>query len=204
MLEYERMIDDIPENAREEIVSAIRDEEREYTKKIDSVEKAIRLVAEDRDALYCVPPEFRTPEFIAGAVKYNGAALGFADRQDITVQMCLDAVQSDPVALRAYVPNEYKFITPEVCLAAVSYNARMLIYVPEIHKTEEVCLAAVRRNGWVIRDVPENLRTLELCIESSRKCGKVTKYVPRHLRAQVEAAIQENTATITITGDEND
>ena len=56
----------------------------------------------------------------------------------------LRAVQSDPVAFCAYVPNEYKFITLEVCLAAVSYNGRMLFYVPEIHKTEEVCLAAAR------------------------------------------------------------
>jgi len=73
----------------------------------------------------------------------------------------LEMVKADGWDLE-HVPK--KFITPEICLAAVQRHGNALAHVPEEFITPEICLAAVTNSGFALFYVPWKLQTTEMCL----------------------------------------
>ncbi len=87
--------------------------------------------------------ENQTPEMCLEAVKQNGGALEYVNKELQTPEMCMEAVKENGYALK-YVKEQ----TPEMCMEAVKQNGRALGYVKE--QTPEICMEAVRQNKYSI------------------------------------------------------
>lgn len=95
----------------------------------------------------------------------------------ITEQLCVIAASNSRGYKRLkFVPD--RFLTPKVCLAAVSSYGGNLSHVPHELKTLELCLAAVQNSGYSLQFVPEEHRTRELCLEAVKQAGSAVLYVP--------------------------
>jgi hypothetical protein len=58
--------------------------------------------------------------------------------------------------------------TPEICMAAVRRDGRLLRWIPDPLKTPALCREAVRQNAAAAVDVPPRLSRTDACMQSSR------------------------------------
>ena len=101
------------------------------------------------------------------------------DKNELSYEMCLEAVKQNGLALR-FVPEEFK--TSEICLEAVKEKGWVLEYVPKELRTPEICLEAVKQDGLALQFVPNEFITLEMCLEAVKEKGHALEYVPKELR----------------------
>lgn len=118
---------------------------------------------------------YKTSEFYFDLCFYCGSRLKSIPRKDITVKMCLAAINNQPNSF-AFVPKE--FITKELCFAYVNNDDVYWKWIPNEFITEELYLHAARHNGYYIRDVPDEFITPELCLHVVQNCGRYIKDIP--------------------------
>lgn len=75
----------------------------------------------------------------------------------------LRLIEQDPYNLK-YIDIEN--IDYNLCIVALSLDADILKYVPEIYLTPTMCLDAVTRNPYLILNVPIQFRTFELILKT--------------------------------------
>lgn len=69
-------------------------------------------------------------------------------------------VMQDPKEIRR-VP--VKYLTEEICIAAIEGNPYIIKQIPKFKRTPAVLLAMVKRGGR-LGDVPKSMRTAEMCL----------------------------------------
>ena len=71
----------------------------------------------------------------------NRSKIGNLSEEQLTIEMCLEAVREDGMELQ-YAPEQMK--TYEMCLAAVKYCGEALEFVPDNFKSDEMYLEAIK------------------------------------------------------------
>ena len=110
------------------------------------------------------------------AVKQNGWALEFVNKELQTPEICMEAVKQNGRALK-FVKEQ----TPEICMEAVKKNGIAIIYVEE--QTPEICLEAVKKNGLNLEHVIE--QTPEICLEAVKQDGRALEFVKNEEMAKL-------------------
>lgn len=88
-----------------------------------------------------------------------------------TKEIVDEAIRSFDISNDAYTILRFvakKFLTREVCAAAISKNGMNLKYVPMQYRDLDMCMAAVQNDGRALKDVPKQVllceRGYELCL----------------------------------------
>ncbi len=121
-------------------------------------------------------------------VMNDGDSLRHIPDKYITFELCLAAVTNTGWILR-YIPEKY--ITYEMCLTAVTNDGCALDCVPIKHKTPVLCSIAVAQNGCAIRYVPHEHKTFELCLAAVTNDKDALLYMPSNMYEQIKKAIMD-------------
>lgn len=124
------------------------------------------------DIMKSIPEKFRTKQLIEAAVKKNGIVLRYLKPEEITYELCLEAVKT-----RGNVITDYNFkkeyLTDELCLEAVKNDPGVIEFIE--NQTEEICFEAVRRNPFTIKSIKN--QTEKLCLEAVKGNGHAWKFI---------------------------
>jgi 8-oxo-dGTP pyrophosphatase MutT (NUDIX family) len=115
--------------------------------------------------------------------------LNYNDEQ--TPELCLAAVQQEGKLLK-FVKEQ----THEICLTAVSKDGNALQFVKQ--QTPEICLAAVKQNGDALHYVNE--QTQEICLEAVKQNGTALRFVKNISVKVCKEAVKQNGEAIRKNG----
>ena len=128
----------------------------------------ISILAVERNGLVLRNIRYKAPEICLAAVKQNGLALAYVEKQY----------------------SKFRYIRASeldsILIAAVSQNGMALAYVED--KIPELCEMAVKQAPMAIIHVPEQNKTFELCKIAYRGNPEVLRYIPKHLKGLVCSA----------------
>ena len=150
----------------------------------DHIDKkaALAAVRWDGHNIEYVPREMLDDEICRVAIEQDGeAVMHLRHTRFLTYDLCLAAVRQTGHALMK-IPGE--FVDEAICLAAVRNTPFALYFVPEGMHTREMCFSAVEKNGGMLKDVPPRLRSREMCHAAVETCGRAIHAVPDHLKDQ--------------------
>lgn len=122
-----------------------------------------------------IPKELKNEYFYIELCKKDGRFLQYIEDEDKTLDICMAAVKSTPIALR-HVPEKYK-VYDIICVALTS-NGVTLQFIKLDKRTEEYCLLALQSSPNALRYFPETLKSLKICIDTVKRDMSCIKYVP--------------------------
>jgi len=105
------------------------------------------------------------------------------DHKNKTKEVCLTAIQRNPVAIRK-IPDEY--LDAEMCINLFKHwrGSRPVLsrYIPEEVKTDDFMREATKLDGWNLENFPEEKKTPGLCQTAVGQNGRVLQFVPEKHR----------------------
>lgn len=125
-----------------------------------------------------IPENLNNIEFYDLICSNCGSFLVYVPEDFKTENMCMNAVNNDPMAIR-YVPE--KFLSRALIISSISKNGICLQYIPINLRNIELCEIALNNNPLALRYVPLELITLDMCNEAVKKDMKSINYVPEEL-----------------------
>lgn len=69
-------------------------------------------------------------------------------------------------------------LTEDLCLKAVSYDWKILRFIPEILRTKKVCENAIKANYKALKYCPENIVSKELYLQCISEHWQALEYIP--------------------------
>lgn len=150
------------------------------------------------------------------AINQNGLALQYVDKKLLTEKLCLEAVKQNSKAVEIIINEDNlsntssilthliksdhtsimytykKYLTEEVCLAAVSKYGDHLYLIPDDKKTYNICLAAVKNKGLALEYVPDEYKTYELCYAAVVNDGLALEFVKNQCYELCDIALRQN------------
>ena len=136
-------------------------------------DEALVVVRRDWRALRDVPPEFRSAEVCAAAVREHGAALVW-----VPPEMRGDAVMSALAGMKH---------SKAVAIAEEETQVRRAEELTR--RGHEALLEALQAGDIALEYVPYEHRTLDICVVACRDDDEALAHVPDRLRSEVEAAL---------------
>lgn len=121
-------------------------------------------------------------------VKAHVDGIGALEPVDRTLELRLEAVRTDPMAIRQLEPHER---TEDVCLAAVEHGLSPNVLTVEEREPLRVRIAAVRKCPDNVRCLPPCERTeRELRLELVRTNGNAIRHLTHAERAELELRLE--------------
>lgn len=112
-----------------------------------------------------IPTNHKTPDVYLAAVKKSAYAIRDVPTEYITEEMCYIIASSENHAgAKRLIPK--KFLTHDLCMAAIKTDGTAIQIVPHDIITAEMCMMAVKQNGSAFGFIPYHLQSDELCIEA--------------------------------------
>jgi len=115
----------------------------------------------------------KTRELYLAAVEGHGSILGLIDGNDITKEICVEAIRHMPSALKFL--EDQKEYDESLFISLAKVNGYVLEYVED--KTPNICLAAVMNKGLALKFVEKKLQTPKICLAAVNENGRALEYV---------------------------
>lgn len=169
-----------------------------YLQDVELQTLAICMVAVKKNglALGFVQKEFWTPEICMAAVRSNGEASGFMSEQ--TLELCMAAIHQNRNAIQYIINSGIRKQVEEILqqeakdLEKVTKSGLALEHIQR--QNPEICMAAVQQDGRAIQWVKDQIP--KISVAAVRQNGEALKWIREQAFEICTAAVQQNADAI--------
>jgi hypothetical protein len=149
------------------------------------------------------PNHLKTHKVCALAVELDGCELDFVPEKLVDMDMCWDAVRSDPKCLKC-VPNQFR--TEDMQTFCKIIEMTSLLNLPKDLGFSDLYEMAVRNEATTLKYIPNMFITEHMCLEAVSKDGCLLEYVPPQFKTKhvYKAALAQNWKCHVFIDDKND
>ena len=140
-----------------------------------SEDRCVFLVQNWWTILSVMSRELQTPRVCRAALDASGGqAIHCIKEQGQNPRACMAAIELGNATAFSLIRDK----TPELCMAAVQFDADSLQFVPPEVMTEDMCLMAVKQRGYTLRWVPPALKTPRVIKVAFKQSGLAIRGIP--------------------------